>query len=127
MMLNEIVARKKEQLLEEEMALPLAALEKRAADAPQARDFFAALAAEGLSVIAEVKRASPSKGLIAPDFRPVDVAREYEAGGAAAVSVLTEKHFFQGDDDTAGGRAARSAQGFHHRRAAGGGGPRHRG
>jgi indole-3-glycerol phosphate synthase len=98
MMLNEIVARKKEQLLEEEMALPLAALEKRAADAPQARDFFAALAAEGLSVIAEVKRASPSKGLIAPDFRPVDVAREYEAGGAAAVSVLTEKHFFRGDD-----------------------------
>ncbi|MDR1266509.1 MAG: indole-3-glycerol phosphate synthase TrpC [Propionibacteriaceae bacterium] len=63
-----------------------------------AADFHSALARPGLSFICEVKRASPSKGLIAPDCSPVRVARDYQAAGAAAVSVLTEPDFFLGHD-----------------------------
>ena len=67
---------------------------------PQGKDFRAALAASGLSVIAELKKASPSKGIIAPDFTDIYLrkAAEYEAGGAAAISCLTEPKFFQGSD-----------------------------
>ena len=60
--------------------------------------FEKALRSDGMSFICEVKRASPSKGLIAHDFSPVDLAGEYEAAGASAVSVLTEPHFFMGSD-----------------------------
>ena len=65
------------------------------------KDFQAALAAPGLSVIAELKQASPSKGLIAPDFNSIflDKARQYEEGGAAAISCLTEPKFFLGSDE----------------------------
>lgn len=65
------------------------------------KDFQAALAAPGLSVIAELKQASPSKGLIAPDFDSIflDKARQYEEGGAAAISCLTEPKFFLGSDE----------------------------
>lgn len=98
MILDDIVARKRLQLMEEARETPLSVLEKQAMDAPPARDFHAALSGPGLSVIAEVKRASPSKGMIAEDFDYLGIARRYEAGGAAAVSVLTEKHFFKGDD-----------------------------
>jgi indole-3-glycerol phosphate synthase len=59
--------------------------------------FEAALRAPGMSFICECKKASPSKGLIAPRFDPVAIAREYEAAGAAAISCLTEPHWFQGD------------------------------
>lgn len=65
------------------------------------RDFRAAIVAgdnrRGVSVIAEVKRASPSKGLLCPDFDPLAIAADYERGGAAAVSVLTDEKFFMGD------------------------------
>ncbi len=61
--------------------------------------FQKALATEGLAYICEVKKASPSKGLIAPNFAPVDIAKEYEKAGAAAISVLTEPQFFQGSDE----------------------------
>ncbi len=61
--------------------------------------FCQALASEGLSYICEVKKASPSKGLIAPDFAPVDIAKEYEKAGAAAISVLTEPQFFLGSGE----------------------------
>ncbi len=61
--------------------------------------FHAALASEGLSYICEVKKASPSKGLIAPNFAPVDIAKEYETAGAAAISVLTEPQFFLGSGE----------------------------
>lgn len=73
------------------------------------RDFTAGLHGGGLSVIAEIKRASPAKGPIAPDLDPPRLARAYERGGAAAISVLTDRRFFQGDlADLAAARAAAS-------------------
>ena len=78
----------------------LYAVRDEAEGRPQGKDFRAALAAPGLSVIAELKKASPSKGVIAPDFTDIYLrkAAEYEAGGAAAISCLTEPKFFQGSD-----------------------------
>jgi indole-3-glycerol phosphate synthase len=75
---------------------PLEALRDRAADRPPPPAFAAALAAPGLQVIAEIKRASPSKGDLAPDLVAPDQARAYVDGGAAAVSVLTEPQRFRG-------------------------------
>lgn len=69
-----------------------------AAEGPFAFPFERALAAPGMSFICECKKASPSKGLIAPDFDPVAIARDYEAAGAAAISCLTEPFWFQGSD-----------------------------
>jgi indole-3-glycerol phosphate synthase len=72
-------------------------LQKAMTDRPGRRDFFAALQLHGpLALIAEVKKASPSAGIICPDFDPVRIAREYEAAGAACLSVLTDEKFFQG-------------------------------
>jgi indole-3-glycerol phosphate synthase len=62
----------------------------------QRRDFRAALERKSPAIIAEIKKASPSKGILAPDFNPVRIAGEYEQGGAAALSVLTDQSFFQG-------------------------------
>jgi indole-3-glycerol phosphate synthase len=77
---------------------PVSALEKRAAaSSPDGARFDAALAATGrVNVIAECKRRSPSKGVLAPQYNPVSIARSYEQGGAAAISVLTEPTFFDG-------------------------------
>ncbi len=77
------------------------------ANAPAVRDFRGALAARGMSIIAEIKRRSPSKGDLRPDLDPVELARDYERGGARCISVLTEPEFFAGS--TADLSLARSA------------------
>ena len=79
----------------------LYAVRDEAEGRPEGKDFQAALSAPGLSVIAELKQASPSKGLIAPDFERIflDKAKHYEEGGAAAISCLTEPKFFLGSDE----------------------------
>jgi indole-3-glycerol phosphate synthase len=104
--LARIVAQKKAELEQAKIALP--ELERRAeAAASERRDFAAALRSQQPAIIAEIKKASPSKGLLTPDFQPAASARDYEAGGAAALSVLTDEHFFQGGLDDL--QAARSA------------------
>jgi indole-3-glycerol phosphate synthase len=71
------------------------------------RDFAAALHAKRPAIISEIKKASPSRGLLVENFRPADLARQYEKGGAAALSVLTDREFFQGSlDDLRTARAA---------------------
>ena len=82
-------------------------LEAAVVDAPPVRDFAAALRADHVRVIAEIKRRSPSKGELAPDLDPVATARAYEAGGAACLSVLTDGPYFGGSRDDL--IAARSA------------------
>lgn len=73
-------------------------MQRLAGKAPPPRDFAAAFAGSGLRVIAELKRASPSEGMIREDFRPTELARELEGAGAAALSVLCEPHRFLGDE-----------------------------
>ena len=86
---------------------PLDVLRERARTASPVRGFAGALAGPGLSVVAEVKRRSPSRGELASDLDPVERAGRYAAGGAAAISVLTEPHHFSGsDDDLVGARKA---------------------
>jgi len=106
--LDEIVAAKREQIAEARRRTPQDDLERLAAAAPVPRDFFTALAVDdAVSLIAEVKKASPSAGVIRPDFQPAEIARAYEAHGAACVSVLTDEPYFQGSlDDLRTVRAA---------------------
>ncbi|HEU0152299.1 MAG TPA: indole-3-glycerol phosphate synthase TrpC [Arenimonas sp.] len=101
--LQTILRRKAEEVAERAARVPLAELVARCEGLPPARGFAAALQAKiaaGLpAVIAEVKKASPSKGVIRPDFRPADIAASYARGGAACLSVLTDVDFFQGADE----------------------------
>ena len=97
MILDEIIAYKKKELAETKRRAPLADIKSRAADAGQTRGFGIALAGcEEIRLIAEVKKASPSKGLIREDFDPVKIAQSYETSGASCISVLTDQKFFQG-------------------------------
>lgn len=97
MILEKILSVKQEEVAAARGVRPLAEVAAAAAAAPPPRGFERALRkGAGLQVIAEVKRASPSKGLIRPDFDPVAIARAYEANGAACLSVLTDREFFQG-------------------------------
>jgi indole-3-glycerol phosphate synthase len=105
--LDEILAGVREDVAARERQVPLDALREAAASAPAPQDAYAALRAPGVGVIAEVKRASPSKGVLAEIPDPADLAREYEAGGARCVSVLTENRWFGGSlDDLAAVRSA---------------------
>ncbi|MEU7872748.1 indole-3-glycerol phosphate synthase TrpC [Dactylosporangium sp. NPDC049140] len=106
-MLDEILAGVREDLAVREAQVPLADIKQRAAEAPPPRDAYAKLRAPGVGVIAEVKRASPSKGALAEIPDPAALAKEYAAGGARCVSVLTEGRWFGGSlDDFAAVRAA---------------------
>ena len=101
--LNEIAARTKERIQEEKFKVPLRVLIAQqnsdlAKKAEQKIRFLDALKKPGMSYICEVKKASPSKGLIAPDFPYLDIAKEYEQAGASAISCLTEPFYFQGQD-----------------------------
>ena len=95
--LEELCAARRRDAEEAERSLPLAEVMRRLEDAPPARDFAAAFRGEEVHVIAELKKASPSEGLIREDFRPVELARALEAAGASALSVLCEPHRFLGN------------------------------
>jgi indole-3-glycerol phosphate synthase len=95
--LERIVAVKREELARDRQREPLSRLQTRLAEAPPLRDFRAALESSGpVAIIAEVKKASPSAGVLRADFDPVGIARTYERHGAACISVLTDESFFQG-------------------------------
>ena len=95
--LDKIVATKRQEIERAKREVPEAQLRERLGEAPPARDFFAALARQGpIRLIAEVKKASPSKGVIRADFDPVAIARVYQEHGAACISVLTDAPYFQG-------------------------------
>ncbi|WP_045737668.1 indole-3-glycerol phosphate synthase TrpC [Xanthomonas sp. MUS 060] len=100
--LRTILARKTEEIAERSARVPLTELVARAEAMPSTRGFAralqAAIANGDPAVIAEVKKASPSKGVIRPDFHPADIAVSYQFGGAACLSVLTDEDFFQGHD-----------------------------
>lgn len=100
--LQRILATKRDEITERSVVLPLAELRARCADAGPTRGFLQALTSRVAdrrhAVIAEIKKASPSQGVIRPDFHPDAIARSYEAAGAACLSVLTDVQYFQGAD-----------------------------
>lgn len=100
MILDEIAAKTKERIVNEKTVLPLCEIKAAAEAMPRDTGFpfKKALAGDNISFICEVKKASPSKGIIAEDFPYLDIAREYESAGAAAISVLTEPYYFKGSD-----------------------------
>jgi indole-3-glycerol phosphate synthase len=101
--LEKIIRRKREEVTERRGRVGLAELETMAAAADPVRGFARRLQEQARNkqpaVIAEIKKASPSKGVLREDFVPADIARSYEAGGATCLSVLTDIDFFQGADD----------------------------
>lgn len=98
--LDEIITAKREAIARAKAATSFSELQSALKDAPPIRDFFAPLAAGGsIKLIAEVKKASPSKGVIRQNFDPVQIARSYEAAGASCLSVLTDEPFFGGSLD----------------------------
>ncbi|HNI09487.1 MAG TPA: indole-3-glycerol phosphate synthase TrpC [Thiobacillaceae bacterium] len=109
--LEKILATKREEVAAARKAEPLEAVREAAEWMPPARDFVGALRAKAAAgqaaVIAEIKKASPSKGVIRPDFHPAEIAASYAAGGAACLSVLTDRDYFQGAPDYL--KAARDA------------------
>jgi indole-3-glycerol phosphate synthase len=105
--LDKILAHKVEEIAAARAQVPRNTVERAARDAPPPRDFLAALRRDTVALIAEVKKASPSKGVLIEDFDPVALGMTYAANGAAAISVLTDERFFQGHLDHL--RAVRAA------------------
>lgn len=109
--LDKIVATKRQEIAAARARTPATELESRLASAPPVRSFYDAISnSPGVALIAEVKKASPSAGLIREDFDPVAIAKTYETHGAACISVLTDQHYFQGHLDYL--EAVRSAVGI---------------
>lgn len=105
--LDQIVVRKRAELVSERALVKQEDLESK--PIPRRRGFRNALEAKRPAIIAEIKKASPSAGLIAEEFDPATIARSYQAAGAAALSVLTDKQYFQGSlDDLMAARTATS-------------------
>lgn len=96
MILDDIAIKRKKQLQREMEAVPFEAVKKAAEQAAPPLGFKKALQKDHLSIIAEVKKASPSKGLICPNFHPAQIAKNYEAAGADAISALIEETYFHG-------------------------------
>ena len=100
MILDDIIEKRKLQLEKEMSKVPFEKMKKKALNTDfLTKDFKSAINGDSLSIICEVKKASPSKGLIRPDFHPVEIAKEYESAGANAISCLTEEYYFQGSAD----------------------------
>ncbi|VAX11868.1 Indole-3-glycerol phosphate synthase [hydrothermal vent metagenome] len=101
--LKKIIHRKEEEIAERKAKVSLGEIEKRSHSASAVRGFVAAIKnridRKQAAVIAEIKKASPSKGVMREDFHPAEIAHSYERGGAACLSVLTDVDFFQGRDD----------------------------
>ena len=101
--LNKILATKAIEVATAKAQISLDDVKKLAENQPKTRDFVGAIrakiAAGNAAVIAEIKKASPSKGVIRADFNPAEIAKSYEAGGAACLSVLTDAEYFQGNAD----------------------------
>lgn len=97
--LQELCEIRRADAQEREKSVPCAEVLRRLEKAPAPRDFAAAFVGDGIHVIAELKKASPSEGMIREDFRPAELAEELEASGAAALSVLCEPHRFLGSEE----------------------------
>jgi indole-3-glycerol phosphate synthase len=110
MILDDIVANKIQEIALSKRRVAPAGLKIRAEKQPPSIDFAKALSGPGIKLISEVKKASPSRGIIRHDFDPVTIARIYDKNGAAAISVLTDEKFFQGKIDYL--RAIRKAVGI---------------
>jgi len=99
MILDEIVAKSMEALEAKKCRLPLAEMQNIALEQPPPIDFISAIRGENIRLIAEIKKASPSSGVIRPNFNHVEIAEIYASNGASAISVLTEERYFQGSLD----------------------------
>ncbi|MFB0987129.1 MAG: hypothetical protein QMB94_12590, partial [Phycisphaerales bacterium] len=99
--LEEIIARKRVEVEKARLLTPIESIKGRIAELGRPRNFFRAVVADrkprNFRIIAEVKRQSPSAGVIREDFDPVDIASRYHSGGAAAISCLTDHYYFGGD------------------------------
>ena len=99
MILTQIVSENLQELETKKRDIPLVEMRDMALEQPPPHDFASALKGNGIRLIAEVKKASPSRGIIRSDFRPAEIAQIYSDNGASAISVLTESRYFQGSLD----------------------------
>ncbi len=97
MILNKIIEEKRKELKHSKSSASLKEMRKRIGDAGNNRGFKKSLENDSINIIAEIKKASPSKGIIREDFNPVEIAKIYQDNAAVAISVLTDKKYFQGD------------------------------